>query len=55
MLAAIVRFSVRFRGVVLALALVLLAYGGYTLSHAGLDIFPEFSPKQVIIQTNLLA
>jgi CzcA family heavy metal efflux pump len=51
MLAAIVRFSVRFRGVVLALALVLLAYGGYTLSHAGLDIFPEFSPKQVIIQT----
>jgi CzcA family heavy metal efflux pump len=51
MLAAIVRFAVRFRGVVLALAMLLLLYGAYQLSHAGLDIFPEFSPKQVIIQT----
>jgi CzcA family heavy metal efflux pump len=51
MLAAIVRFSVRFRGVVLALAMLSLAYGVYQLTHAGLDIFPEFSPKQVIIQT----
>lgn len=51
MLAAIVRFSVRFRGVVITLALLLLAYGAYDLSRAGLDIFPEFSPKQAIIQT----
>ena len=51
MLAAIVRFSIRFRGVIIALALLLLAYGTYQLSRAGLDIFPEFSPKLVIIQT----
>jgi CzcA family heavy metal efflux pump len=51
MLASIVRFSIRFRGVVLALTMLLVVYGIYDLSRAGLDIFPEFSPKQVIIQT----
>lgn len=51
MLAPIVRFSVRFRGVVLALALLVMAYGVYDLLRAGLDIFPEFSPKLVIVQT----
>jgi len=51
MLAALVRFSVRFRGVVLSLAVLLMGYGVYDLSRAGLDIFPEFSPKLVIIQT----
>jgi len=51
MLAALVRFSVRHQGAVAGLALVLLAYGGYALGRAGLDIFPEFSPKQVIVQT----
>lgn len=51
MLAGIVQFSIRFRGVIVALALLLLAYGSYQISRAGLDIFPEFSPKQVIIQT----
>lgn len=33
------------------LALVAMGYGIYRLSHAGLDIFPEFSPKLVTIQT----
>ncbi len=51
MLAGIVRFSVRFRGVIVGLAALMLAYGYYELPKAGLDIFPEFSPKQVIIQT----
>ena len=51
MLAAIVRFSIRFRGVIIALAILLLAYGIYEIPRAGLDIFPEFSPKLVIIQT----
>ena len=51
MLAGIIRFSVRFRGVVTALAILLLCYGAFRLTQAGLDIFPEFSPKQVIIQT----
>jgi len=51
MLSHIVAFSVRFRGVVVALAILLLAYGIYKLSSTSLDIFPEFAPKQVIIQT----
>ncbi|MGR9114911.1 MAG: efflux RND transporter permease subunit, partial [Gammaproteobacteria bacterium] len=51
MLAALVRFSIRFHGIVIALSLVLLAYGSYRFATAGLDIFPEFSPKQIIIQT----
>jgi CzcA family heavy metal efflux pump len=51
MLALLVRFSIRYSGIVVALALLLLAYGLYRLGNAGLDIFPEFSPKQVIIQT----
>ncbi|PHS24336.1 MAG: CusA/CzcA family heavy metal efflux RND transporter [Methylophaga sp.] len=51
MLSHIVAFSVRFRGVVVALAMLLLGYGVYALSNSSLDIFPEFAPKQVIIQT----
>ena len=51
MLAALVRFSIRFHGIVITLAVILLGYGYYRLANAGLDIFPEFSPKQVVIQT----
>ncbi len=51
MLSALVQFSIRFYGVVIALAVILVFYGSYRFSNAGLDIFPEFSPKQVIIQT----
>lgn len=51
MLSKVVAFSVRFRGVVVALAILLMGYGIYKLSSASLDIFPEFAPKQVIIQT----
>ncbi len=51
MLATLVRFSIRFHGIVIALALLILLYGSYRFATAGLDIFPEFSPKQVIIQT----
>jgi len=51
MLSLFVRFSIRFSGLVVALAVLLLAYGAYRFSGAGLDIFPEFAPKQVIIQT----
>jgi len=50
MLNAIVRFSLRFRGVIIALACVLLAYGIYTLTRAKYDVFPEFAPPQVVIQ-----
>jgi len=51
MLAALVRFSIRYYGVVIAVAVMILCFGGYRFLAAGLDIFPEFSPKRVIIQT----
>ena len=51
MLAAIVRFALRFRGVVIALAAAFLGYGLYSLSQARYDVFPEFAPPQVQIQT----
>ena len=51
MLAALVRFSVRRPGIVLGVALALLIYGLDTLSRATLDVFPEFAPPQVSIQT----
>lgn len=51
MLTAIVKFSLRFRGVIIALACILIGYGLYTLSQAKYDVFPEFAPPQVVIQT----
>src|SRR5438067_3625877 len=51
MLQALVSFSLRFRGVVVALACLLLGYGIYVASNAKLDVFPEFVPPQVVIQT----
>ena len=51
MLATLIRFSIRYSGVVVALAVLLMAYGAYRFMSAGLDIFPEFAPKRVIIQT----
>lgn len=50
MLSAIVQFSLRFRGVVLALACLVVAYGAWVAAHAKLDVFPEFVPPQVTVQ-----
>ncbi|TMJ56945.1 MAG: efflux RND transporter permease subunit, partial [Alphaproteobacteria bacterium] len=49
--AAIIAFAIRFRGIVAALACVLVAYGVYALGRAKYDVFPEFAPPQVSIQT----
>lgn len=49
-LAAIVRFSLHYRGVVIALACLLAAYGFYGASRAKYDVFPEFAPPQAAIQ-----
>lgn len=51
MLNAVIRFSVRHAGLTVALALALLGYGVLRLLDARLDVFPEFSPTQVVIQT----
>ena len=51
MLTGIVQFSLRFRSAVLALAVLVLMYAGYTLTRAQYDIFPEFLPPQITVQT----
>jgi CzcA family heavy metal efflux pump len=51
MLTSIIEFSVRLRGVVFALACLLLAYGIFALNQSRLDVFPEFTPPLVTIQT----
>ncbi len=35
----------------LVAALTVALYGLYVLTHASLDVFPEFSPSQVVVQT----
>ena len=51
MLRPLIRFSVHHAKVMIAIAATLMAYAGFLLSHAGLDIFPEFSGPRVVIQT----
>ena len=50
MISLVIRQCIRYPGVVVALALTLVIYGVYVLSRANLDVFPEFSPSQVVIQ-----
>ena len=49
--AGIIAFAIRFRGIVIALACLLVAYGVYSLGHAKFDVFPEFAPPRVALQT----
>jgi hypothetical protein len=51
MLTSLVRGSIRHRVVVLGLAAALVVVGANTLGRAPLDVFPEFAPPQVSIQT----
>src|SRR6476619_2247301 len=51
MLQAIVHWELRFRGVVVSLACLLLVYGLWVAAHAKLDVFPDFVPPQVTVQT----
>lgn len=48
-LSRIVRFSLRFKGIIIALAFVFLGYGIYSLTKAKYDVFPDFAPPQVTI------
>src|SRR5476651_564969 len=51
MLQSIVHFSLRFRGIVMVLGCMLLGYGFYVATHAKLDVFPNFVPPEVTVQT----
>ncbi|HUO06826.1 MAG TPA: efflux RND transporter permease subunit [Phycisphaerae bacterium] len=51
MLNALVNFSLRFRSIVVILACMLVGYGLVVAYSAKLDVFPEFVPPQVAVQT----
>src|ERR1700680_2324033 len=51
MLSKLVALSIRFRGIVIALACLVVGYGVYTAYHARYDVYPEFAPPQVVVQT----
>ena len=51
MLNAVIRFSLRYRVVTIALALVATCYGGYELAHLPIDVFPDLNRPRVTIMT----
>jgi len=51
MLAALVESALRARVVVIALACLALGYGSWCARNARLDVFPDFAPPQVTVQT----
>ena len=55
MLDAIIRFALRFRGVIFSLAVVAAGYGLFSLTRARLDVFPEFAPPMSIVQAQARA
>src|SRR6516162_3867097 len=51
MLKRIVEHSLRFRGIVMVLACVVVGYGIYVMQNAKLDVFPDFVQPQATVQT----
>ena len=51
MMSPIVKFSIRYTGVIIGLAVIAIIFGLYQITRSPLNVFPEFSPNQVIIQT----
>ncbi len=49
----LIAWSLHNRLIVLAITLVLFVAGGYTLQRMPVDVFPEFAPPQVVIQTEV--
>ena len=51
MLNRVVELSLRMRTAVIAIAVLLFTLGLYSAMHAPLDVFPDFVPPQVTVQT----
>ena len=51
MIDTLISWSLRNRAAILVMAALLLVVGGYTAVKMPVDVFPEFSPSQVVIQT----
>jgi CzcA family heavy metal efflux pump len=54
MMRAIVRWSLRFRFLVLASAIAMMVVGAGQIGNMPLDVFPEFAPPRVEIQTEAI-
>ena len=50
MLSRLVGVSLKHRWAVVALAAVCVAYGLFVTYHARLDVFPNFTPPQAVVQ-----
>ncbi|HSN35623.1 MAG TPA: efflux RND transporter permease subunit, partial [Arthrobacter sp.] len=50
----IVAASLKFRSIIIALAAAMMIVGGGQLSNASVDVFPEFAPPKVEVQTACL-
>ena len=53
MLRSIVQHSLRLRGIVVAAAMLVMGVGIYQTVTSSLDVFPDFVPPQVTIQTEV--
>jgi HME family heavy-metal exporter len=51
MLDAVIRFSLRYRTVVIVLALAVMVYGGYLTTKLPIDVFPDLDRPRVVILT----
>jgi CzcA family heavy metal efflux pump len=51
MLRALVELSLKQRFVIVVAGVILLVYGGWSAARAPLDVFPEFAPPLVEVQT----
>ncbi len=52
MLTWVVERSLRYCGVVVVLACLVAAYGVYIAGGVKIDVFPEFAPPRIVIQTD---
>ena len=50
-MSSLIKFSIKYAGVIIGLALIVVVYGIVQIKSSPLNVFPEFSPTQVVIQT----